>query len=111
MRELIFLFSLLAYLSSPAQDSSSYTVYYSNRNAGLIKIKREQNGLNYIHYTMNDRGRGPDHHYMIQTNAEKGFDQFELSGVNLEFTADSVKRNTFRQGNLFYTVQGKNTVK
>jgi imidazolonepropionase-like amidohydrolase len=112
MKRTIILFFQLCCLSGFAQDSSAYTIYYGgNRNAGFIKIVREQNGINNIHYKLNDRGRGADHYYQVQTNANKGINRFILKGINLGASIDSVNTDITEKDNLFYQVLGKDTTK
>ncbi|MBX9782980.1 MAG: amidohydrolase family protein [Chitinophagaceae bacterium] len=105
---LSFSFLLLAF-SSLAQDSSQYTIYYSNRNAGFIKINRQPNGVNTIHYTYNDRGRGPDQFFTVVTNQQKGIERFEQKGVG--YMKDSVSVFIYKKDSLYYNVKGKDTVK
>lgn len=103
-----FLFLLLAF-NSLAQDSSRYTIYYSNRNAGFIKINRQPNGVNTIRYMYNDRGRGPDQLFTVVTNQQKGIERFEQKGVG--YMKDTVSLFIFKKDSLYYNLIGKDTAK
>lgn len=102
---------LISFLSGSliAQDSTNYTIYYSNRNAGFIKVKRLPHGENKIHYMYNDRGRGPDQRFTIISNAQKGVEKFEQKGVG--YMKDSVSLSITKKDSLYYTVRGKDTLK
>jgi imidazolonepropionase-like amidohydrolase len=103
-----FLFLLLAF-NSLAQDSSQYTIYFSNRNAGFIKINRQANNVNTIRYMYNDRGRGPDQLFTVVANQQKGIERFEQKGVG--YMKDSVSINIFKKDSLYYNIKSKDTVK
>jgi imidazolonepropionase-like amidohydrolase len=103
---LSFLF-VFAALQTLAQDSSRYTIYYNTRKAGFIHINRMADGLKTIRYMYNDRGRGPDYQFRIQTNKQGAFTLFELKGIG--YMKDSTKSLAFGDGKLFKRVQGKDT--
>ena len=109
MKLVLSLIFILAYFCSIAQDSSHYTIYYSNRNAGFIKINRLTNNINNIHYTFNDRGRGPDQYFTIVTNKNSGIDRFELSGIG--YYKDSVSLRVVKKDSLYYTIRSKDSAK
>src|SRR5262245_61976188 len=111
MKKLVPVFCLFAFLSTAAQDSSSYTIYYNSRNAGFITIRRENNGINYIHYKLTDRDRGSDHFYTVQTNPSKGIDRFELKGMDFGASDDSANMMVYRNAGLFYTIERGDTSK
>jgi imidazolonepropionase-like amidohydrolase len=103
-----FLFLLLAF-NSLAQDSSQYTIYFSNRDAGFIKINRQANNVITIRYMYNDRGRGPDQLFTVVTNQQKGIERFEQKGVG--YMKDSVSLFVYKKDSLYYNVKGKDTAK
>ncbi|MFN5134896.1 MAG: amidohydrolase family protein, partial [Chitinophagaceae bacterium] len=86
-----------------------YTIYYSNRNAGFIKINRQPNGVNTIRYMYNDRGRGPDQLFTVVTNQQKGIERFEQKGVG--YMKDTVSLFIFKKDSLYYNLIGKDTAK
>ncbi len=103
-----FIFILVSFISL-AQDSSQYTIYYSNRNAGFIKINRQASGVNTIRYMYNDRGRGPDQLFTVLTNQQKGFEQFEQKGVG--YYKDSVSLRIYKADSLYFNIKSKDTAK
>jgi imidazolonepropionase-like amidohydrolase len=105
---LSFLFIILGF-NGLAQHSSQYTIYYSNRNAGFIKINRQTNGVNTIRYMYNDRGRGPDQTFTVVTNQQKAIERFEQTGVG--YYKDSVSIRIFKKDSLYYNVKSKDTAK
>ncbi|MEN9598270.1 MAG: hypothetical protein RL596_581 [Bacteroidota bacterium] len=90
-----------------AQSVTDYTIYYSNRNAGFIKISRGNNGTSTVHYKYNDRGRGPDQMFTITANAQKGIEAFEQAGVG--YSKDTVSIQAFKKDNRYYKIKGKDT--
>ena len=100
---------MLASFCSIAQDSSHYTIYYSNRNAGFIKINRQASGVNTIRYMYNDRGRGPDQLFNVVINQQKGFEQFEQKGVG--YYKDSVSLRIYKKDSLYLNIKSKDTIK
>jgi imidazolonepropionase-like amidohydrolase len=109
MKKLVLFFCLFAGFFSFAQDSSTYVIRYADRKAGFIKIRREKNGMSHIHHTLNDRGRGVDHQYRIQTNTQKIIDRFEIKGITLSASVDTVSTVIYRYDKLFYNIKGKDT--
>jgi exopolysaccharide biosynthesis protein len=90
-----------------AQNVTNYTIYYSNRNAGFIKISRNNANSSTVHYKYNDRGRGPDQVFQIITNNKKGIEGFEQTGVG--YNKDTVSLNVIKKENLYYKIKGKDT--
>lgn len=109
MKSVVTFLFIVASFCSIAQDSSHYTIYYSNRNAGFVSINRQPNNINNIHYTFNDRGRGPDQYFTIATNNKKGIERFEMYGV--AYYKDSVSIRIFKKGSLYYNIKNKDTAK
>lgn len=109
MRLLLFLQLVALSLSVFSQDTTSYTIYYSNRNAGFIKIKRLPGGENKIHYKYNDRGRGPDQQFNVVINKRKEIVAFSQTGV--EYMKDSVAVTVLKKDSFYYRIKGNDTIK
>jgi imidazolonepropionase-like amidohydrolase len=109
MKLLFFFLIFLHTIHSFAQDSTNYTIYYSNRNAGFIKINRLPNGENTIHFQYNDRGRGPDQRFTLSTNTKKEIIKLTQAGV--AYMKDTVSLNVFKKDSFYYSVKGKDTAK
>lgn len=109
MRLLLFLQLVALSLSAFSQDTTSYTIYYSNRNAGFIKIKRLPGGENKIHFKYNDRGRGPDQQFTVVINKRKEIVAFSQTGV--EYMKDSVALTVLKKDSFYYRIKGKDTIK
>ena len=95
-------------LACLAQDSSLYHIFYSNRKAGFVNILRKKN-INTIHYMYNDRGRGPDQFFTIETDDQQRLVRFEQSGV--EYMKDTVSLRIFRKDSVFCNVRGRDTIR
>jgi imidazolonepropionase-like amidohydrolase len=109
MKILLTVFLLASSLSILAQDSTNYTIYYSNRNAGFIKIKRFADNSNTVHFKYNDRGRGPDQIFRIITNKQKGIELIEQKGV--QYRKDSISLKVIKKDSSYYTIKGKDSIK
>jgi imidazolonepropionase-like amidohydrolase len=109
MKQILITLSVLLSFSGFAQDSTHHTIYYSNRNAGFIKINRLPNNIHTIHFKYNDRGRGPDQFFTIETNRQKGFERFTQKGVG--YMKDTVSLNIYKKDTVYYSVKGKDTAK
>jgi imidazolonepropionase-like amidohydrolase len=109
MKFLLIGFILVSSLLTLAQDSTNYTIYYSNRNAGFIKIKRFKDNSNTVHFMYNDRGRGPDQTFRIVTNQQKGIELLEQNGV--QYRKEPVSLKVIKKDSIYYSIKGKDSTK
>ncbi len=109
MKYLFTLFLLAFSLAIIGQDSTNYTIYYSNRHAGFVKIKRFENGSNTVHFMYNDRGRGPDQTFQILINQQKGIEALEQKGVG--YNKDTVSMKIIKKNNEYLNIRGKDSTR